>query len=343
MAKTLQSRDVEIPDFFAHRLVVGIDDVGVHMAVASHVKLHHPIRRNALQEAMRVITMVEGADIDVVDVEQQPASGTAGQFGEKLPFRHLGIVELQVGRDILQHDGAAEKILHQLHPADDMVQCLIGVGNRQQIVQILAVYAGPAQMIGNPFRLDAFGEIAKPLQIFEIGRRGGGDRQRHAVHHHRIALANPVEHAQRLAARQHVVFADHLEPVDRRMTVEDFVVMLGAKPEAKTEVWRLGRIHLAIRKRWHGGLRRFGCDIHAASAASFRAVYISTKTGPGASPGPELRDEIDQAGSNLPLAAMHLSLVIAEKPWPLQALRPLQAWLPPLQALWPLQALAPTQ
>ena len=41
---------VEIPHILAHRLIMGIDDMGFHMAVAGHVKLHHPIRRNAFQE-----------------------------------------------------------------------------------------------------------------------------------------------------------------------------------------------------------------------------------------------------------------------------------------------------
>ena len=135
----------------------------------------------------------------------------------------------------------AEEILHQLHAADDVIERFLGVGDRQQIVQILAVHAGPAQMIRNPFRFDAPSEVFQVLQIFEIRRRGGSDRQRHAVHHHGIALADPVEHAQRLAARQHVIFADDLEPVDRRMALEDFVVVLRAQAEAETEERRLGR------------------------------------------------------------------------------------------------------
>src|SRR6185369_1198484 len=49
-----------------------------------------------------------------------------------------------------------------------------------------------------------------------------------------------------------------------------------------------------------------------------------------------------QDGIYLPLAASHFSLVMAEKPWPLQAFWPLQEFAPPLQALWPLQALTPT-
>ena len=154
-----------------------------------------------LRKVKRIVAVVEGADIDVVDVEQQPAAGAARQLGQEFPFRHFGIVELDIGRDIFEHDGAAEEILHQLHAADDVVERFLGVGDRQQIVQVLAVHAGPAQMVRNPFRLDAPGEVFQALQIFEIRRRGGGDRQRHAVHHHGIAFANPVEHAQRLAAR----------------------------------------------------------------------------------------------------------------------------------------------
>ena len=42
-AEALQRRDIEIPDILAHRMVVGVDDVGAHVAVAGHVKLHDPI------------------------------------------------------------------------------------------------------------------------------------------------------------------------------------------------------------------------------------------------------------------------------------------------------------
>ncbi len=49
-AETLQRRDVELPDVLADRMVVGVDDVGAHMAVAGHVELHHAIRRNAVEE-----------------------------------------------------------------------------------------------------------------------------------------------------------------------------------------------------------------------------------------------------------------------------------------------------
>src|SRR6185312_9731443 len=129
-------------------------------------------------------------------------------------------------------------------------------------------------------------------------RRGGSDRQRHAMHYHWIALANPVEYPKRLAARQHVVFADDLEPVDRRMAAQNFVVVLRPQSKAKTKERRLGGIHLATRKRWHRRLRYFAGDVHTASVGgrpetmlaqstySLRTSYIITKIGPGAWPGP---------------------------------------------------------
>lgn len=118
--------------------------MGAHMAMTGHVKLYHPILWNAFKEGMRVVTVIESADIDIIDVEQQPAPGAAGKLAQELPFRHLGIAELNVGRDILQHQSAAQIILNQLNAAHDVIERLACIGYRQQIVQALAMHAGPA-------------------------------------------------------------------------------------------------------------------------------------------------------------------------------------------------------
>jgi hypothetical protein len=121
-------------------------------------------------------------------------------------------------------------------------------------------------MIRHPFRLDALGEVAQALQIFKIGRRGRGDRQRNAVHHHRITLADPFENTERLAARQHVILADHLEPVDRRMAVQNLVIVLRAQAQSKAEKRRLGRQRPRVRKRRRRRQWRFAYDVHSISA-----------------------------------------------------------------------------
>jgi hypothetical protein len=76
-----------------------------------------------------------------------------------------------------------------------MVEGLLGVGDRQQVVQVHAVHARPAEVIGNPFGLDARGKRLQALEVVHVERRGGGNGERHAVHDDGIAVADAVEHA----------------------------------------------------------------------------------------------------------------------------------------------------
>ena len=66
---------IEIPHLGADRMVVGVDDVALFMAVAGDMELDHAIARHAVQELVGGEAVVEGADIDIVDVEQEPAIG----------------------------------------------------------------------------------------------------------------------------------------------------------------------------------------------------------------------------------------------------------------------------
>src|SRR5690606_5852814 len=67
--------------------------------------------------------------------------------------------------------------------------------------------------------------------------------ERHAVQHHRIVAPETVEIVERLAALDHVVLADRLQPIDVRARFEQRVVMLGAQAEAEAEIRSLSGIH----------------------------------------------------------------------------------------------------
>src|SRR5215211_3023449 len=97
------------------------------------------------------------------------------------------------------------------------------------------------------------------------------------MHHDRIALADLVEHAQGLTARQHVVLAEDLEPVDRRITGEDFVIMLMAKSEPKAEEGRFGRAGLTVCKRRRRRIWQSACDVHVGSARTMPDPEIITE------------------------------------------------------------------
>jgi hypothetical protein len=202
------------------------------------MELDDAIRRDAVEERARVVAVIEGADVDVVDVEQEPAAGTARELGDELPLHHFRLTELHVGGDVLQAQLAAEPLLHVVDARDDMIEGLARIGDGQEIVQVHAVHTGPAQMIGDPLRLRALGELVEPVEIILVEWRGRRDRQRDAMHHHRIALDDFVEHRQRLSAGDHVVLGNDLEPVDVRIALEDVAVMRRPQTQTKAEIGR---------------------------------------------------------------------------------------------------------
>ena len=112
--------------------------------MAGEVELHHPVGRNAIHEHLGVVAVIEGTNVDVVDVEQQPAAGALGHLGDELPLGHFGGLEFDIGRNVFKAERAAQALLYIMHARDDMIEGFARVGKRQKIVQIDAVNPGPA-------------------------------------------------------------------------------------------------------------------------------------------------------------------------------------------------------
>jgi hypothetical protein len=149
------------------------------------------------------------------------------------------LAEGDIARDVLEREPASENVLNLADTVNDVVQRFLGVRDGQEVVQVDPVHAGPAEMVGDPFRIDARGEFFQRAEIIHVERRGGGNRERDAVHHHGITLDDLVEQAQGLAALDHVVFRDNLEPIDGGVAIENLFVMLRSQPQAKAEIRRL--------------------------------------------------------------------------------------------------------
>ena len=207
---------VEIPHLVADRVIVGIDDVVILVAMARNMELHDTVARDALQKVVRGKAVVERAHIDIVDVEQEPTIGAVRHLGDEFPLAHFRLAERHIARNILQCQATTEHILHLAHAVDHVIERFFGIGNRQQVMQVHAVHARPTQMVGNPFRIDALSECFEVAEIVHIERCGRGDGHRHAMHHDWIAFANLIEDVERLAARNHVVLGEHLEPINGR-------------------------------------------------------------------------------------------------------------------------------
>jgi hypothetical protein len=97
--------------------------------------------------------------------EQDAAVGLARDLAEELPLGQGVVGVAHVGRDVLDRDAAAEPLLHPLDAARDVAYHLLGAGQGQQIVELRAADAGPAQMVGYPGRLHALHQRSQGVQV----------------------------------------------------------------------------------------------------------------------------------------------------------------------------------
>ena len=162
-------------------------------------------------------------------------SGAPGELGDEFPLGELGGGVGDVARHVLQHEPSAEMVLHGQHALGHMVQRLLGVGQRQQVVHVLPAQAGEAEMVGDPERLHPFNERLEIVEVVSVERIDRADRQRHAMQRHRIVAADAVEPVQRAAARHHVVLRQSLEPAHLSGAGDDLFVVFGPKAQSEAE------------------------------------------------------------------------------------------------------------
>lgn len=164
-SETLNRKGVELPDFFRHRMVMGVDEeLAAFEAVyrePREVDLLDQPARNAAEILARIEAMVPRGHIDVVDIEQDPATATLGDFAEKLPLGDRGGREFQIAGDILDQNAPAQDFLDLAHPSGHVAERLFGLGERDEIVQVTAPDRAPAQMLGHQPRREPIHQILK--------------------------------------------------------------------------------------------------------------------------------------------------------------------------------------
>ncbi len=234
--QALDRAAVEVPDRIDHGCVMRVDDVVAAVAVAGQMDLLHPLGGHAGQIGVGIEAVVVGADVDIVDVEQDQAVGALRDLAQELPLGERRVPVADVAGDVFEQDAPAQELLHRRHPAYDVADRLLGVGKRQQVVEVLPGEAGPAQVIGDPQRLHALGQRLDLAQIVLVERVGAADRQGHAVHDHGIVGADAVEPFQRAPAVDQIVLGEDLQPVERRTGRRDLLVVRGAQAEAEAGV-----------------------------------------------------------------------------------------------------------
>ena len=139
-----------------------------------------------------------------------------------------------VGRGIFEQHPPPQNLLHLIDVVADRGERLLRVGQRQEIVQIALVVAGPGEMFGKQARLVARGERREASEMFAVERFWRSDRKSDAVQGNRIERANRLEPAMRRPSGAHVVLGMDLEKSECRPVAKDLVDMfrLQADPAA---------------------------------------------------------------------------------------------------------------
>ena len=147
-------------------------------------------------------------------------------------------MESDIGRHILQDQRATKDILRAVNALRDVVEGFLRIGNGEQIMQAPAVYARPAQMIGNPARLQAIRQSLEREQIVIVAAR----RSKRWTARRRASRSDNAHASGRAAelgpARDHVVLADDLEPIEGRIVNQNLCGMVIPEPDAEAEKFR---------------------------------------------------------------------------------------------------------
>src|SRR5436853_2677721 len=138
---------VELPYRSGDPGPVGIDEAVSARVEPGEVNLGHRVGRNGRQIGARVEPMIDCVDVDIVDIEEQLASGAAGDRGDELPFAHRIVVEANVGGDILDQQRTPERALHGVDAIANERQRFFGERQRQEIVEMAAVDMAPAKVL----------------------------------------------------------------------------------------------------------------------------------------------------------------------------------------------------
>src|SRR6516162_17819 len=145
-----------------------------------------------------IASVIFCADIDVVDVAEDAASGARRNRGHKFPFGDGRVSELHVGGRILDQNSTPKPALHLIDIAADRRQRLLGHRQRQQIGKIVAAADAPGDMLGDKRRFDTLGDLLDTIEVRNVETVCAPQREPNAVQRYRKITANDLKTAYRL-------------------------------------------------------------------------------------------------------------------------------------------------
>src|SRR6185436_14139569 len=136
--------DVKIPDLRRDTRAVIVKQKVSGGGVSGKMNLAHRVRRDCMQRARGIETMIHRIDIKVVDVEQNAATAAFVNLCQEVELRDFGRAELQVTRHVLDEDRPLQDFLHLGDMRNDLIACSARIRQWQQIVEMAWTERAPA-------------------------------------------------------------------------------------------------------------------------------------------------------------------------------------------------------
>jgi len=202
--------------------------------VASEMDFTDPVHGKVLKILGCRAGMIGARHMNVVDVEQQSAPRTAGDFLQEVEFAHRALFESNVGRRILQEHLASDLLLDLVDVIAHAVEGRLVVRHGKKVVEIGGVMRGPGEVLGKEARLISPVEVSKSLKVSLVERLFAADGKADAVERQRVPLPDCFKLAMRHSARTHVVFGMNFEKADIRTCIQDILNVVRLQPRAGT-------------------------------------------------------------------------------------------------------------
>ena len=217
---------VELPHGIRDRAVMAVDQQQIAFVVALLGMAGEMDLADARQRKVGEIlrggeTVIGRGDEHVVDVEQQRRIRCARRRADEIGLAHRRVAKGDIGRRVFQQDRPPDRFLHLIDMIADVAERRLGVGQRQQIVEIAGLVRRPGEMLGHQRRLVALDETAEARKMRPVERLRTADRHAHAVQRHRMVAAEALQRAMRRSARAHVVLGMDFEEAALRSFGED--------------------------------------------------------------------------------------------------------------------------
>src|SRR5260221_6851053 len=157
----------ESPHRSGNRAVMAVDEKPCAVVVRlfgmpRKVDFTDPFEREIRQVVERRESVIGGGNEDVVDVEQQSATRSSGEFANEIGLAHGGVAKQRVGGRIFEQNRPADRLLNITDVISDSGERRLRVRKRQKIIEVGRLVSRPREMFGNKRRLVALHKSGKP-------------------------------------------------------------------------------------------------------------------------------------------------------------------------------------